>query len=226
MSRLSTVVMPLVCVVIVSSVLSAGEASVALRPKIGGLYAFSGDIGDIFDDTAMLQAEAGIKGTFGHFGLEIGLATIRGEDGTVSFTDMVEDDGDGEVPTMSAVNRSVGVDAQINGFKVTGTYELNPLAGVTGHESEGNVYFGGGAGYYPTKLKAKADIGGFGLSEGTAHYHGYGVHVVVGGEYFFTKVFGVFAEVQYAFLNMDSRDDGDDLDMHGISGMAGFTLKF
>lgn len=231
MSRRSTVVTPLVCVVSLCGVLSAGEVpvpqtnTVSIRPKIGGLYAFSGDLGDMFDDGVMLQAEGAVKGTFGPFGFEFSLGTIRDNDGTATFTEtVVEDVGEGTVT--SSMNRSVGVNAQLSSVKLTGTYELNPLAGVPGHEKEGNLYFGGGAGYYPSKLKAKDGIPSLGMDSGNYYYNGYGVHLVVGAEYFFNKVFGVFAEVQYSYVNLAAKDDGDDLDLHGITGMAGFTLKF
>jgi hypothetical protein len=217
------------CVLVVGGGLAAaGEApeaenpqttTVALRPKVGGLYAFEGDIGDMFD--GMFQAEVGVKGTFEHFGLEFSLGTFRDDRGETSFIPMPADPEDPPLP-----ERMAEIDAQMTMIRITGTFELNPLAGVKGHEKQGNAYFGVGAGYYPTRLKVSEAVPPLELMGGTNKYDGFGPHAVLGAEYFFNRVFGVFTEVQYTYLYMKSKGNADSLDMHGVSGLAGFTLKF
>ena len=108
----------------------------------------------------------------------------------------------------------LGSDAHFSSIKLTGTYEINPLAGTKGHEKQGNVYLGAGMGYYP-------------VSADCVRYDGFGPHAVLGAEYFFNRVFGIYLEAQYTYFYFKPKDDGfDSSDLHGISGLIGFSLKF
>jgi hypothetical protein len=157
------------------------EMTVALRPKVGGIFSIAGDLEKAFDSE--VHAEMGVKGTFDHFGLEGSLGTIRESGG-----------------------------GRITALKMTATFELNPLAGIKGHEKEGSLYLGGGFGYYPASDVASHDWD-----------EGYGPHLVVGAEYYFNRVFGVFAECQYSYVLLDPNRN---IDLHAISVLGGISFKF
>ena len=106
----------------------------AIRPKFGVDLIAKGDLKSprsftnppldpSFKYTRLNYGELGLKGTYKHFGLEFALGGKR--------RDLVK---------MGAI-------------KLTGSYEFNPLAGLAGHEYEGNLYFGTGVGFYPLTIE-------------------------------------------------------------------------
>jgi hypothetical protein len=207
---------------------SVRRASVAVRPKVGGFFPLGGDWDDLFKEHA--QFEVGMKGTFDHFGLEIALGTIRDTEDIVSRV-LVPDPG-GEPGDTILTDALLEVRGRIQAVKVTATFELNPLAGTLGHEKEFNGYVGIGGGYYPTTVKIRTSedvsqaIPELQLPKGKADFTGYGPHAVIGGEYFIDRVFGLFVEAQYSYILLDANDTREDLDVHGVSVLGGFSLKF
>ena len=186
------------------------EGSVAIRPHIGAMVSIAGDYDDYFNES--FQGGVGVKGTFGNFGLEGSLGVIRSRE-DYTFSDVVDVDGE-----LIDVSYESDMDATLGALRITGTFELNPLAGLTGHEKEGNAYLGFGFGYYPTEIADASD---------DVEYLGYGPHVTFGAEYFFNKTFGLFAEFQYSYIMLDAeRSSYKDLDLHGVSLIGGFSLKF
>ena len=92
----------------------------------------AGDYDDLFSEH--VQAEVGIKGTFRHFGLEVTIGTMQGDD---TYTQRMESPGgDG----MEMIDVPVDLNGELNSVKLTATLELNPLAGVKGHEKEFNAF--------------------------------------------------------------------------------------
>ena len=184
--------------------------SFAIRPKIGANWLIQGEWEKTYGE--FIQGELGLKGTLGHFGLEVGLGGM-GNDATVTVTGAGAGKREHDLRMLS--------------LKLTGTYEFNPLAGVRGHEGEGNLYLGGGFGFYPVTeeveftpanplaLSTKDEIDGF----------GYGFHLVIGGEYFFARNFGLFAELQYGYTDFD-REARSNTNINGFSTLAGIAVKF
>ncbi len=186
---------------------STKPASLAVRPKMGEFFAISGDAADAFN--GFLTGEVGLKGTFNHFGLEWSVGAM----GSNWYNDR---------PKYFDPEATSGI------MKVTGTYELNPLAGVPNRTDDmsafdlkdANVYVGGGMGYYPTWV----DYGKG--ADDDDYFDGGGFHAVAGAEYFFQRHLGAFAECQYTFLSYRFDKDMGDTDIHGISLLLGLTCKF
>ena len=162
----------------------------AIRPKIGANWIAKGDLKEAYGE--LIQGELGLKGTLGKFGFEVGLGGMgRG----------------------SADLSGYSVDVRMLSLRLTGTYEFNPLAGIKGHVDEGNIYLGGGFGFYPITLAPASD--GF----------GYGFHLLIGGEYFFAKHFGLFGELQYGYTDFDMEQRGN-INLYGFSTLVGLSVKF
>lgn len=182
----------------------------AIRPKIGANWLAKGIYAKRYDE--LIQGELGLKGTLGQFGFEVGLGGM-GNDTTIT---------DGSLGA-----GKYAYDLRMLSVKLTGTYEFNPLAGIKGHEDEGNIYLGGGLGFYPITeevkftptnplaLSSTEEIDGF----------GYGFHLVIGGEYFFARNFGLFAELQYGYTDFDREARGN-ANLYGFSTLAGLSVKF
>lgn len=112
-------------------------------------------------------------------------------------------------------------------IKVTGTFELNPMAGVPERTDRmsafglknANAYVGAGMGYYPTKLE-------FDAINDDEYFDGGGFHAVLGVEYFFHAHTGVFGEFQYTHLSYVFDKNMGDGNMHGFSLLLGLSFKF
>jgi len=207
-SALTSCVLSLCLLALAGSALRAAEEaeeernpqknSFAFRPKIGANWIAKGHFKDRYGE--LIQGELGLKGTIGHLGLELALGGLS---------------RDGDEKVAGPPSGKIDATVHMMSLKLTGTYEFNPLAGVKGHEGEGNVYLGGGLGFYPFTENIGVDIDGF----------GYGVHFVVGGEYFFGKHFGLFAELQYSYIDFD-RESMKNMNLYGFSTLAGISIKF
>ena len=183
--------------------------SFALRPKAGGLFIVDGRLERHGFDTA-LQVEVGFKGTFSHLGFEVSLVGDAAEE----TQDFGPDEKDRKL--------------RIGGLKLTATYETNPRAGLKGRDWEGNVYFGGGLGFYP--YTEKIDIVYSDPAKGRQHFEdqdgfGWGLHFVLGAEYFFIEHVSLFGEVQYSYIDFD-REHRRNVNLYGISLLGGIAFKF
>ena len=218
-SALTSCVLSLCLLAFAASALRAAEGaleerkpqknSFAFRPKVGANWIAKGHFKDRYGE--LIQGELGLKGTIGHLGLEFSLGGLSR-------------DGDDKVggPPAGKVDTTV----HMMSLKLTGTYEFNPLAGVKGHEGEGNIYLGGGLGFYPfTENEDFTSTGGGLTTHKDVDGFGYGVHFVVGGEYFFGKHFGLFAELQYSYIDFD-RESMKNTNLYGFSTLAGISIKF
>jgi hypothetical protein len=196
----------------------------SIRPKFGANVLVNHGLKDTYD--YLLHGELGLKGTFRHFGLECSLGGMY-EDESESFSDPA-------LPNFEERERDVTMGV----IKLTGTYEFNPYAGLEGHEGEGNIYLGGGVGFYPyteefdliDKMPNDDESPMLGsVKQAELDGFGYGVHVVIGGEYYFARSTSIFGEIQYTYIDIDlegAQSFGGNEKLFGFSFLAGLSLKF